>query len=97
MQQLASSSLFDYSRETSSADVYTGTAYYIKSQSVRYIDILYISVFKIKVTTSIYLSFFSLNFTPRAKINICSIQFVQNVFFEDILYIRCIKIMKIYL
>ena len=44
MQQLASSSLFDYSRETSSADVYTGTAYYMQSQSVRYIDILYISV-----------------------------------------------------
>ena len=65
---------------------------------------MYISVFKIKVATSIYLSFFCLNITPlnrifdnllRANINICSTQFVQNEIFEDVVYIRCIKIMKI--
>ena len=98
----ARSSLFVYSQETSSAssaaaDVYTGTVYYMQSQSVRYIDILCtLASSKLKSRPlSIYLSsvwilIHQIEFFDnllRAKINIRSIQFVQNVFFEDILYI----------
>ena len=65
---------------------------------------MYISVFKLKSRPlSIYLSsvwilLHRIEFFDnllRAKINIRSTQFVQNEIFEDIVYIRCIKIMKI--
>ena len=105
----ARSSLFVYSQETSSAssaaaDVYTGTVYYMQSQSVRYRYTCTLASLKLKslplsiCLSSVWILLHRIEFFDnllRVKINIRSIQFVQNIFFEDIQYIRCIRIMKI--
>ena len=99
------SSLFVYIQETSS----TQSVHWYSIRTCNHSRALYrytLASSKLKSRPlSIYLSsvwillhrieFFD-NLLP-VKINIRSIQFVQNVFFEDIQYIRCIKIMKIYL